>query len=789
MSTTSNERLTEKQAKKSDENLPYSPEEVEYQDEKDLDPFGEEEYGHHVEKRVRFYQTRRFWIRCIAILIVVLAILIPLIIFVILPKLVQTIVNHSTMSLSQLNMTEPTETGMKVSLIGGIDNAGIFPATIDFPEPIVVSWNGKQLGQMTMSSVNAKGGKAEIVDATAFSIIDKEAFATFAKDMLTIKDFTWSLSSTVVVHAVGQTIKDVKLNKELKMLGMNGFDNVAIDSFTMPGDAPDNKGAYVRLVTSMNNASPIGMTLGTLVLDMFYEGTLLGQVKATNAALVGASSSPLILEGTLFRQTNQADLDKVSTLMSNFLAGKVTMTSAKGVSVKPDGVNDISWLSNSLLSLTMKVPLVSPTALNVIRDIQIHDMGMNFNPATPYAPIASSNLVTAGFKLPFNITVGMLNVSNVMSIVYKDKVITDISAAVWNQAQSDVPGGKIVFSLPPTPLVVKEDAKEAFNDFVADLTVNPEQVFIVQGFASAVSTTPVGTVALEGIPFKSEVTMKGLDFNSINAAVTNVVVIGGTSDHIIMNQTVNLPNPSSLSVSGGSVTLTVFDKETDQFLGELVIPELKIVPGDNPTATQFLFHPTNETLRDQFLSEYLTGASFPLKVVGSKESTPLVELQTAMSRVTLASTAPGLTPVQLLVTSGTAESNVNTLLGSRQTTTVVNMINPLATDLFIGGQDTEVWWKSNFFGMINAEYSQIVPAKSSAMTPTLVLQHPSGFEFGMFLMSQFIPTYPLSALGGAMVPFDLVALMKVRVGGVNGYPATINYKQRQEILTKMSLSF
>src|SRR5690554_1224839 len=132
---------------------------------------------------------------------------------------------------------------------------------------------------------------------------------------MSIEDFTWTLTSKVQVKAVGRTFKDVELSKELKMLGMNGFGKVTIDSFTMPGDAPNNTGAYVRLVTSMNNPSPIGMVRGTMVLDMFYEGTYLGQVTAKDAVLVGNSPSPLILEGLLFRQTNQADLDRVSILM------------------------------------------------------------------------------------------------------------------------------------------------------------------------------------------------------------------------------------------------------------------------------------------------------------------------------------------------------------------------------------------------------------------------------------------------------------------------------------------
>ncbi|KAF9198816.1 hypothetical protein BGZ49_000267 [Haplosporangium sp. Z 27] len=789
--SSSAENLTEKNhhdlsnKSSSDEDLPYSPEEVDYKDE--TDDFYEEEWDHAVEKRKRFYQRKRFWVKCILILIVVLAILIPLIIFVILPKLVQVIVNGSSMSMTQLNMTDVTETDMKVSVAGAIGNAGIFPATIDFPEPIVVSWQDHQLGKMTMASVSAKGGKASILDSTTFSIINSDAFATFSKEMMTIESFTWTLTSTVQVRALGRTIKNINLKKNINMLGMNNFNKVVIDSFEMPGDAPNNTGAYVRLVTSMNNPSPIGVTLGTMVLDLSYNGTYLGQVTATNAVLIGNSASPLTLEGVLIRQTNQTDLDKISNLMSVYLSGGSALTSAKGVSVKPDGVNSISWLSNGLLSLTLNVPLKSPVVLNVINNIQILDMGMVFNKSNPYVPTASSKTVTAGFKLPFNITVGMQSVANTMSLVYNSTVLADINTAVWNQNASDVPNGLLVFNLPSSPLTIKDNAHDQFDQFVAALTVNAEQAFTVQGLASAVSVTPVGTLALSNIPFTSAVTMKGLNFNAIDAVVSNVVVTSGTPEYIIMNQTVALPNPSNLSVTGDSVSLTVFDKATDQYLGDLLIPSLNIAPGANPTATQFLFHPTNATLRDSFLSGYVIGTNFPLKVVGQNNSTAIVEMQTAMSKVELSSLAPGLSPAPLLVTAGTANSNLDTLLGNRQTIVVVTSVNPLATELYVTGQVTQVSWKGNFFGTVNAQYTQSIPANSSADTPSLVLQHPSGLQFGIFLSTQFMPANPAIALGGAMVPFDLDILLSVRVGGANGYPATIHYVQQQNILTKMSI--
>ncbi|KAG0239190.1 hypothetical protein BGW41_007881 [Actinomortierella wolfii] len=765
-----------------------------YSEKAELDEPGFDEYPEHDyddaldgKKKKRFYRNRRFWYVCGGVTLLGVAIFVPLLLLVILPKIAQSIINHSTMSLYQLNMTDATEAGMRVSMSGGIGNAGAFSATIEFPEPIVVSWKDKTLGSMTMSSVKAAGGKATIADSTYFSISDVDAFSEFSKEMLNIKEFTWVLNSKVTIKALGQTIKNLNLNKELTMLGMNGFDQIRIDSFDLPGDAPGGDGALVRLVTSMHNPSPVGMTLGTVVLDMFYDGVYLGQVSANNSVLVGNSASPLILEGTLFRKTNQTELDKISTLMSNYLGGKVSITSAKGVSVKPDGVNPVSWLSNGLTAMTLTVPLQSTTPINLIENINIADMGMVFDTASPYNPLANSNRVSASFKLPWNITVQMQNVSNTMSIGYRGKTLADIAEPIWSPASSDLNKGIISFSLPPSRLAVKDDAHEEFGQFVADLTVKTEETFTVSGNASAISNTPVGVIKLSGVPFKSDVTMKGLDFNSVNAAVSGVDVVAGNADYITMNQQVNLPNPSSLSVTGGKVTLTVYDAPSNAYLGELVIPNLKVGPGSNPTQTQFLFHPKDTGVRDRFLTEYLKGTNFPLKVVGTEASTDVVELKKAFSLVSIGSTAPGLNPVQKLITSGSATATLGTLLGNRQSTTTINMINPLNTPIYVAGQTTQVNWNGKFFGEIKDSQGFTVGAKGSAKSPTFIIQSPSGAEFGSMLTFQFMPAYPTIAFGGADVPYDLDIMLNVRVGGPNGYPANIHYTQRVIINTKLGL--
>lgn len=572
--------------------------------------------------------------------------------------------------------------------------------------------------------------------------------------------------------------------------GMNGFGKIMIKKFDLPRDAPNNQGAVVELAALMNNPSPIGITLGSIVLDLFYEGAHLGQVTAQNATLVGGGSeSPLELEGVLYRQTSPENLAHLSVLFSNYLAGRITMMMAKGVSVKPDGVNPVSWLSDGIMALTLTVPLQSAVPLQIIRGIQVMDMGIAFNPAMPYVPTVLSKGMTAGVKFPFNITIHVQSITNSIALGYRGMILGDISQSVPSQANSNIPN-LIGFSLPPSPLVVKGDAREEFNTFLADLTTQAEDTFSVVGKSNATAVTPMGLVTLMDVPFNSPVSMKALNFNTQHTTVSDVVVSGGTSEHLIINVVVALTNPSTLTVGVGNVMLSVFDGTTSQFLGDLIIQNLNIVLG-GPTIVpaQFLFHPIDPVLRDQFLSRFVAGDTFPLRVTGSPTgSSPLPELQKALSLISLSCSVGGLIPPPVLFPSGRATLTLNTILGSYTTAIWVDIQNPLPAPMFCTSIVATITWRGDLFGTINQSVGFLIPgSQGRTTTPDLTL-HSQDLGFSTFLTTQFLPVYPGVAIGGgAMVPFEMDLQVGVSVGGEGGYVATISYKQRIEIMVQMTV--
>lgn len=192
MPSSSKNSLTEKH-----NTLPFGEHEVEYNsvsddhDEKDRqiedhESFREYEYDSaHKPHRVPFYRRKKVIWTCVAGTVIFLAIFIPLLIFVIIPKIAQLLLNSSDMVIQQLNMTNPGETALTVSVAAQVQGIPkIFSADLEFTDEIQVFWNQKQIGAMNLDPVQVKGGKGAIHQSTGFKITDTGSFAAFAKEMV-----------------------------------------------------------------------------------------------------------------------------------------------------------------------------------------------------------------------------------------------------------------------------------------------------------------------------------------------------------------------------------------------------------------------------------------------------------------------------------------------------------------------------------------------------------------------------------------------------------------------------
>ncbi|KAG0305312.1 hypothetical protein BGZ97_001149 [Linnemannia gamsii] len=714
-----------------DGHLPY--------DERDEDYQEFEEYDEVTKPATRpFYKRRKYWYFCAVMTVLAIAIGVPLALFVILPKVAQLILNNSTMSFKNIQITNPTNTSLQMSMDGDLGNTGPFAATIEFPEPIKVFYGDTELGDMTLPPTKASGGSGKLVADAQFNIKDQGAFGSFSADMMNKANFVWVLKSKVTIKALGRTVSDLELDKALTLDGMGGFPDVKILKFDLPSDAAGGQGINLVIDTAMNNPSPIGITLGTIVLDIGFNGTALGQVRATGASLMGKSESVLNLTGIMTPQTTPEGLATVSSLFSAYIAGGTSVTSAKGVSVLPDGVNEVGWLSTGLKSMALNVPLIAPPGLNIIQSITLGPMGMNWTNADAYAPLANSPGVVAGFKMPFGFSLNVTQVQNSMTVIYNNKDMATLNALEWGAAVTtkDANGTAINFALPPTPFAIAADAHADFDDFVTKLTVGASQPFTVRGTAGTVAITPIGEVRITGIPFKSDVALSGLQGLKTDPTVINsLTVIGGTTAGLQIALNLTMVNPSQLSIDTGvgeNAPVTFAMQYEGDNVGTVIFPSLNLVPGVNQRTAGALFTPTGTAGGQALLQKYMSNQEATVSIFGSSSSSAIAPLAAGLASVQLQSNMPG-NPAQLLL--GTALTILDNTGETGVAMATVTVNNPFIPGLTIKSIKSTVTYNGRTLGSIDIPSITIaVPGMSQQASQPLPLSMDLSLDSLMALM-------------------------------------------------------
>ncbi|KAF8945259.1 hypothetical protein BGZ47_002974 [Haplosporangium gracile] len=759
-------------------------------DSNDHESFQGYEYKSSIRPHQRpFYCRRRFWVFCLISTVVFLGIFIPLLLIVILPKVAQAMINGSTMNILQMNMTNPQETSVQVSVHAAIEGIpSLFAATVEFLEPAQVFWvrdgaggQTPKVGQMSLGIIEKKAfTKAEFTQATTFQITDPVLFGEFAKVMMAANTFVWNMKATINVSVIGRTVKNLTMDKSLTLSGLSNFANLKILAFDIPSDAPNGAGALASIQVSIPNSSPIGISLGTMELDMKLKTAYLGRITARNVRLVGGQETILHLEGTILRQTDPIALQELSSMVSNYLANIPTTAYGQGVSVLPDGVHPVSWITTAITSTKMSIPSLPPSPLNFIKQISIAGLNLKMTPDQPWAPIVASPGISAVFQLPFNMTLNITSIYEpLLTLGYKSTPIADITTAVWNQTSSDLAHNNISFTLPTSSMPIQPQARDAFADFLIAVTQQDSATFDILGSAKSAASTALGNVNIT-VPFNTSLALQGINFGKMKPELNGIVVAGSTVDYVILNATVNIPNPSIFTVEAGPATLHIIASVQNMtaYIGDVLIPNLRLAPGANPLQAQVHFMPKDPAFRDAFFTQYIKGANFAASIYGDASSSPIVSLAPIMENLKMSSMVPGMNPPPKLIVGGGGNTSVGQFLSTNEVMLQVQILNPLPVTLWIHSLAADVFWQAYPFGSINV--IQTFPIKPNGVdtSPMVKVQIASSYDFWMFMITRFIPAN-LGVLTGAMVYVDLTAKIIATVDGNKGagYEAGITYAQ------------
>ncbi|KAF9355369.1 hypothetical protein BGX26_006649 [Mortierella sp. AD094] len=674
--------------------------EDEHHDER-LDEF--EEYDDVKQPtRPKFYRRRKFWICCIPTTIIAIVVAVILALYVIMPKIAQGLMNKATINFKQIDITNPSATSMDLVMVGDMQETGPFHADISFPGTVTVSWNGIQLGTTVIPGTSsASGGHGDLNLQSSFTVTNATAFAEFSGYMLNAQSFVWHLEGKLNVKALGHTVKDLDLKKDITVAAFNGLTGITIQKFSLPGDDPSGKGIIIEIDTAVNNPSSIQMYMGSLTLAISYKDTLMGYVTSTNLTMVRGPQT-LSMKGVLIPQTTPQGLADTSEMMSRYIGNVVTDTTATGYDVKPDGVNSVDWLSAAVKNLKLNVPLQSPQPLQLIKSLNLGALGLVFTPPTAYQPITTSTGVLANYSLPdgFGFNIQFTQVANSFTLSRNNVSIANLNSS-YNPATSNMAAGTLTFNLLQTPLLVPDASHQAFQEFNRDLTVGSNLPFNVVGQASVFANTSIGQVNLVNIPFNATTELSGLQsLGNPAPTITALQVVGGTADALNLAITVVIVNPSSISMSAGDIVLDLIYGGAK--IGTVTMPNLNIVPGANTVQATSSINPAATPQGMELLNLYTSGAGAAVSIAGSPTSTTVDSLTLAFGALNIGSQMPGLATKLL---AGASLVVLDTTLVNGLAQTVVTVNNPFVPAMTILSIDSTITYNGISLGTVVSTFA------------------------------------------------------------------------------------
>ncbi|KAI8143830.1 hypothetical protein BJV82DRAFT_557523 [Fennellomyces sp. T-0311] len=659
----------------------------------------------------KFYRQKKYWIICSIISVIIVVVVVILILYVFFPMIAQALMNQSGIGVedSQITFQPPDNLSKRdgealnmnssfyMSMTSQMSNTGPFAADLTFHNPINVYYNDTLLGNITLPDSKIAGGKGTLVADTPFIIQNTTFFAAFAKEMLANDEFKWRLKGKLDITALTRTAT-VQLDKEVTIPGMGGFPEVSIESFQLPGDDP-NGGILVELGTILASPSPVGVQLGTIKMAIGYDGVDLGEVTAEGISLAQGNNS-ILLKGTLKPQNDPVALEKVGTLFSNYVAGKMSQTTAVGVSAAPDGVNSIGWLSEGFQSVRLNVGLGVPKPLDIIKSVGLGYIDLSFSPEAPYAPVLSAPQVTAGFEIPFGFSLDITDVKQELQMANEKTSFATISAP-FVPADANQEAGEMKFAMTNDTIQGIEGKEEDFNDYTYSLTAHESYTFIVKGEATTKTVTPIGNITLAGITLDVPTSLRGMQFlNSTPTIINSLDVTGGEVDHMNLAINVTMGNPSDFSIYTGDVKFDM--KAEDVVLGSVTLAGLKLNRGDNTVMATAAFDPKSSAVGQNLLSTFVMGKNNDVNIAGNDQSTAITSLIGGLKEISIVSTLPGLkAPLiqgsRLVVLNDTTQTGIVNVM--------VSIANPFSAQLSITSVKSAVTYQGFPVGNIDQDVS------------------------------------------------------------------------------------
>ncbi|EGD90701.1 hypothetical protein H112_02168 [Trichophyton rubrum D6] len=223
--------------------------------------------------RIGAFCRRFWWLLAIILVIVVLVIVLP-VIFVAYPKLAQEDVSASTLTIADMQTTNPRPDALHVKVTQVIGSKSKYHPTLD-PFDAKVYLEGQQESFMTLHTpqVKADDGVKAIIDQDV-KIENAEGFAAFSKAIMLSKEVKLNIIGTTKLKLGGLQKTDVDYDKTTTLKGMNHLEGFNVTDIKI-GNIPDTE-YNMKGNAFIPNPSVLTLDMGNLTLNLAVDGHPIG---------------------------------------------------------------------------------------------------------------------------------------------------------------------------------------------------------------------------------------------------------------------------------------------------------------------------------------------------------------------------------------------------------------------------------------------------------------------------------------------------------------------------------
>ncbi|KAF5351977.1 hypothetical protein D9756_007389 [Leucocoprinus leucothites] len=693
----------------------------------------------------------------------------------------QHLVDGSVLAFSEAQITNISNDGFDLSLKGSLTNVGPLDALIEFTEPLTVTWQGKQIAAISLPSIcaAANDGVPNYQAQGHLTITHQDDFTSFAEFLLHNEEFEWTISTDKLrLRALGTIFDGVVLEKSVSFKAFNNLPGVSISNFQLPSDDPAG-GIHVETDASIPSPAQLGIELGHVTFEAFFQDTLVGPLAADDLTLKPQAVVNTHLTGRIVPQSGK-DLEVIGQLFSEFLMGHNSTLMTRGDSVQPPGADGpVNWLSTAFKTLSLSVVLPGQQ-FDVIKAIQLNDLEVTIKEQDQtFAPPASSKNTVAQYANPFGFSLQAVEAAQklILNVQGTDVAELDLPKQEVNGGVSTGNTVDLAISFENKPLKSLNNA--GFGQLFAGATLMDEVSIGLKGSADVTARTPIGDVPIAGIPIDVTSSLKGIAAFNHQAKLSNVSVAGsggnGGNEYIVSPLTTALENPSNISLNTVDVALPVMLQGTK--IGRAAINEFDLAPGENTYATEFHYEPdnANDTTAQGFLTQFIqSGDTLDLTIKGDAQSTPFESLQAAMSGLTLSTQIPGLNHPNIIT-----HAHVVISLESLTTNLVsvdFDVQNPLDTDMVIEFVQSNGGVDGTTYAFFRQAFENFVIPPGQTVN--------SGLFDNVLLTQGALASLDIIPLG----VLDIDAANTVRIGGTNGYQIPWLKLSQKNVPTSYDLS-